>query len=146
MLGDVVNLVEKPGISYIRREGGYRSVYVWGAIDEELIEPSEVVKSIEETLLPQLKEQFPTVLTELGGSIEEQQAQADEQILFFIAGMLIVFILLAIPLKSYFQPLIIMSVIPFSMVGAIWGHFFFDLEISLMSTFGLIAAAGCCDQ
>ena len=142
MLGDVVDLVEKPGISYIRREGGYRSVYVWGAIDEEVVEPDAVVKSIEETLLPQLKEQFPSVMSELGGSIEEQQAQANEQKLFFIAGMFIVYILLAVPLKSYFQPIIIMSVIPFSMVGAIWGHFAFGLDISLMSTFGLIAAAG----
>lgn len=142
MLGDVVDLVEKPGISYIRREGGYRSVYVWGAIDEEVVEPDAVVKSIKETLLPQLKERFPTVKTELGGSIEEQQAQADEQKLFFIAGMFIVFVLLAVPLKSYFQPVIIMSVIPFSMIGAIWGHFAFGLDISLMSTFGLIAAAG----
>ncbi|WP_372766640.1 efflux RND transporter permease subunit [Pseudoalteromonas sp.] len=142
MLGDVVDLVEKPGISYIRREGGYRSVYIWGAIDEEVVEPDAVVKSVKEELLPKLKEQFPTVKSELGGSIEEQQAQANEQKLFFIAGMFIVYILLAVPLKSYFQPLIIMSVIPFSMVGAIWGHFSFGLDISLMSTFGLIAAAG----
>lgn len=142
MLGDVVDLVEKPGISYIRREGGYRSVYIWGAIDEEVVEPDAVVKSVKDELLPQLKEQFPTVKSELGGSIEEQQAQANEQKLFFVAGMFIVYILLAVPLKSYFQPLIIMSVIPFSMVGAIWGHFSFGLDISLMSTFGLIAAGG----
>ena len=142
MLGDVVDLVEKPGISYIRREGGYRSVYIWGAIDEEVVEPDAVVKSVKDELLPQLKEQFPTVKSELGGSIEEQQAQANEQKLFFVAGMFIVYILLAVPLKSYFQPLIIMSVIPFSMVGAVWGHFSFGLDISLMSTFGLIAAAG----
>jgi multidrug efflux pump subunit AcrB len=53
-----------------------------------------------------------------------------------------VFILLAVPLKSYGQPLIIMSVIPFSLTGAIWGHFFLGIDLSMMSTFGLIAAAG----
>jgi multidrug efflux pump subunit AcrB len=53
-----------------------------------------------------------------------------------------VFILLAAPLKSYGQPLIIMSVIPFSLTGAIWGHFFFGIDLSMMSLFGLIAAAG----
>ncbi|MDF4290319.1 efflux RND transporter permease subunit, partial [Vibrio parahaemolyticus] len=66
----------------------------------------------------------------------------NEQILFFIAGMIIVYILLAVPLKSYTQPLIVMSVIPFSLTGAIWGHFWLGLDISMMSTFGLIAAAG----
>ncbi|GAB3021116.1 efflux RND transporter permease subunit [Bowmanella dokdonensis] len=142
MLGDVVTLDEQPGISYIRREGGYRSVYVWGAIDEEKVEPNAVVETIEKTLLPELKNKYPSVMTELGGDIAEQQAQQNEQMLFFIAGMIIVYILLAVPLKSYGQPIIIMSVIPFSLTGAIWGHFFFGLDMSMMSTFGLIAAAG----
>ncbi len=142
MLGDVVHLEESPGISYIRREGGYRSVYVWGNIDEEVVEPNEVVSQIREKLLPQLQEDFPSVMTELGGDIEEQQAQQNEQMLFFLAAMIMVYILLAVPLKSYGQPLIIMSVIPFSLTGAIWGHFLMDLDLSMMSTFGLIAAAG----
>jgi multidrug efflux pump subunit AcrB len=142
MLGDVVALEEKPGISYIRREGGYRSVYVWGNIDEEKVEPNEVVEEIREKLLPQLKTSFPSVMTELGGDIEEQQAQQNEQILFFLAAMIMVYILLAVPLKSYGQPLIIMSVIPFSLTGAIWGHYLLGLDLSMMSTFGLIAAAG----
>lgn len=142
MLGDVVDLTEKPGISYIRREGGFRSVYIWGSIDEELVEPNEVVEKVRETLLPELKEAFPTVKTKLGGDIEEQQAQQNEQILFLIAGLIMIYILLAVPLKSYSQPLIIMSVIPFSLTGAIWGHFFMGLDMSMMSLFGLIAAAG----
>ena len=142
MLGDVVTLSEEPGISYIRREEGYRSVYVWGAIDEEQVEPNEVVASIDQKLLPQLFDEFPDVQTQLGGDIEEQQAQQDEQIMFFVAAMIMVYILLAVPLKSYGQPLIIMSVIPFSLTGAIWAHYLLDLDLSMMSTFGLIAAAG----
>ena len=142
LLGDIALLEEKPGISYIRREGGYRSVYVWGNIDEEAVEPNEVVEQIKEKLLPQLQEEFPSVMTELGGDIEEQQSQQSEQLLFFLAAMIMVYILLAVPLKSYGQPLIIMSVIPFSFTGAIWGHFWLGLDLSMMSTFGLIAAAG----
>lgn len=142
MLGDVVELTETPGISYIRREAGYQSVYVWGSIDERLVEPNEVVESIEENILPKLFKMFPGVKTQLGGDIKEQQAQQNEQVMFFIAAMIMVYILLAVPLKSYGQPLIIMSVIPFSFTGAVWGHFFFGIDLSMMSTFGLIAAAG----
>jgi len=142
MLGDVVELEEKPGISYIRREGGFRSVYIWGAIDEEAIEPGEAVKRIREDLLPSLKEKFPSVQTELGGSIEEDQAQQNELLTFAVASMLMIFILLAVPLKSYSQPLIIMSVIPFGLTGAIWGHFWLGLDMSMMSFFGIIAASG----
>jgi len=142
MLGDVVALSEAPGISYIRREGGFRSVYVWGSIDEEVIEPSEVVDNIKENLLPDMQKAFPSVKTELGGKIEELQSQNLEQIKFFVTGLAFVYLLLAIPLKSYAQPLIIMSVIPFSFTGAIWGHALFGLDLSLFSFFGLIAAAG----
>ncbi len=56
--------------------------------------------------------------------------------------MIMVYILLAVPLKSYGQPLIIMSVIPFSFTGAVFGHFVLGLDLSMMSNFGLIAAAG----
>ncbi|RJE71254.1 acriflavin resistance protein [Pseudoalteromonas sp. MSK9-3] len=142
VLGDVVDLIEKPGISYIRREEGYRTVYVYGNIDEEAIEPTAVTKRIDEVILPELLKSFPTVKTKLSGAVEEQQAQANEQIVFFVIGMLLVYILLAIPLKSYAQPLIVMSVIPFSLVGALWGHLAFGLDLSLMSAYGIIAAAG----
>lgn len=142
MLGDVVEINQKPGVSSIRREGGYRSVYVYGSIDEELVEPNQIVEQINSDVIPSILAAYPGVKSQLGGTIEEQQAQQDEQIIFFIAGMIIVYILLAVPLKSYTQPLIIMSVIPFSLTGAIWGHYWFGLDLSMMSTFGLIAAAG----
>ncbi|EEX92240.1 RND multidrug efflux transporter [Vibrio orientalis CIP 102891 = ATCC 33934] len=142
MLGDVVEINQKPGVSSIRREGGYRSVYVYGSIDEELVEPNQVVEQVNSEIIPDILANYPGVKSELGGTIEEQQAQQNEQIIFFIAGMIIVYILLAVPLKSYAQPLIIMSVIPFSLTGAIWGHYWFGLDLSMMSTFGLIAAAG----
>ena len=142
MLGDVVELDETAGISYIRREGGFRSVYVWGSIDEELVEPNELINNIRDNLLPDMLEKFPSVKTELGGKIEEQQAQTTEQIVFFLTGLAFVYLLLAIPLKSYAQPFIIMSVIPFSFTGAIWGHAMFGLDLSLFSFFGLIAASG----
>ncbi|KOO13122.1 acriflavin resistance protein [Vibrio xuii] len=142
MLGDVVEINQQPGVSSIRREGGYRSVYVYGSIDEELVEPNQIVEQVNNEIIPDILANYPGVKSELGGTIEEQQAQQNEQIIFFIAGMIIVYILLAVPLKSYAQPLIIMSVIPFSLTGAIWGHYWFGLDLSMMSTFGLIAAAG----
>ncbi len=142
MLGDVVNFEQQPGISSLRREAGFRTVYVYGAIDEEQVEPNQVVETIRQSVIPAVLADYPDVSSELSGSIEEQRAQQDEQLLFFMAGMIVVYALLAVPLKSYTQPLIIMSVIPFSLTGAIWGHYWFDIDLSLMSTFGLIAAAG----
>ena len=140
MLGDVVTLTETPGINFIRREQGYRSVYVYGSIDEEVVEPNTVIEQVEEKLLPQLKSNFPGVKSELGGSIEEQQAQESEQYTFFIIAMLMIFILLAILLKRYGQPSILMSDIPFSLTNAIWVHLIFTLFLTLLSVFDLISA------
>ncbi|CAH0532750.1 Multidrug resistance protein MexB [Vibrio stylophorae] len=142
MLGDLVDIDRQPSMNQIRRENGYRTVYVYGAIDESMVEPDKAVAAIEETLLPELTKLFPTIQTELGGAIEEQQKQRAEQGVFFLAGMITIYILLAVPLKSYAQPLIIMSVIPFSATGAILGHWLYGTDLSMMSTFGLIAAAG----
>jgi multidrug efflux pump subunit AcrB len=142
MLGDIVELVERPGVNYIRREGGRLNVYIYGSIDEAVIEPSQLEENVRQTIMPELLAQFPGVKNELGGELADQQEQADEQVLFFVAGMLMIYILLAVPLKSYAQPLIIMSIIPFSLTGAIWGHFIFGMDLSMMSTFGIIAAAG----
>lgn len=79
MLGDVVEINQKPGVSSIRREGGFRSVYVYGSIDEELVEPSEIVERVHEQIIPDILSGYPGVKSQLGGTIEEQQAQQDEQ-------------------------------------------------------------------
>jgi multidrug efflux pump subunit AcrB len=142
LLGDIAYLQQVPGVGSLRREQGLRNIYVWGALDKDTVSPGEIVSWVESSLLPELKVQFPGIRTELGGAIEEQTAQFSEQMLFFIAGLLCIYILLAVPLRSYSQPLIVMLMIPLSFTGALWGHYLFGLDLSTMSVFGLIAAAG----
>ena len=60
----------------------------------------------------------------------------------FVMAIIAVYALLAIPLKSYYQPLIIMTVIPFSFIGAVFGHWWMDTAFSMMSFFGVIALTG----
>jgi multidrug efflux pump subunit AcrB len=142
MLGDVAHIIEAPGLGNIRRENNSRSVYVWGSVNDTLTSANEVKNILNAQYLPAIKEKYPDLEIELSGAIVDQQKQTDEQIRFFVIGMLVVYILLAIPLKSYGQPFIIMSVIPFSAIGALWAHWLFGMHLSVMSTFGLIAASG----
>lgn len=142
MLGDIALLELVPGSSKIRREQGLSNVYVWGSINTSVVSPDHAVSIIESAILPRVKEKFPSVTTELGGNIQEQKSQLNEQLIFLIAGLIGVYILLAVPLKSYLQPLIILLVIPLSYTGAIWGHYLLGIHLSTMSIFGLIAAAG----
>jgi multidrug efflux pump subunit AcrB len=60
----------------------------------------------------------------------------------FFLSMILIYALLAVPLKSYSQPLIIMSVIPFGIIGAMFGHIILGMDMSSLSVFGIIAAAG----
>ena len=142
MLGDVAELYEQPGLGFIRRDEGFRTVRVYASIDEKVVTPGEVVDTVKSDIMPDIMKVYPTVKSELGGQVQEQQEQQLEMLKFAFGGLLAVYFLLAIPLKSYAQPLIIMSVIPFGLTGAVWGHFMLGYDISMMSMFGIIAAAG----
>ncbi|WP_070965681.1 efflux RND transporter permease subunit [Vibrio sonorensis] len=82
------------------------------------------------------------VKTQAGGEYEELLEVQSGFKSALILTVLLIYILLAIPLKSYWQPLIIMAVIPFGFAGAIFGHGFMDLPISILSLFGMMAMAG----
>ena len=76
-----------------------------------------------------------------GASLEEQEFIRNVSIAS-IAALFLIYALIAIPLHSYSQPLIIMSVIPFGLIGAVFGHILMGKAISMFSLFGLIALAG----
>ena len=59
-----------------------------------------------------------------------------------LLAMLAIYTLLAIPLRSYMQPLIIMLAIPFGLVGAVWGHAILGTDLAIMSVIGIAALGG----
>ncbi|WP_260115583.1 efflux RND transporter permease subunit [Vibrio sp. SS-MA-C1-2] len=126
----------------INRADGRRSLTVTASVNTNIIEPTKVVKEINKEFMPQLHIDFPDVSADLGGSsLEEQEALVKmAQGLVFV--LFAIFVLMAVPLKSYTQPLIIMSVIPFGMIGALVGHLLLGLSMSMLSLFGIIALAG----
>ena len=89
-----------------------------------------------------LLKQHPKISFKLGGSSEEQNSLALRFLWFFCVALFLIYTLLAIPLRSYLQPLMVMAVIPFGFIGAIIGHIIFDTAITVMSLFGLVALAG----
>ena len=60
----------------------------------------------------------------------------------FLIALIVIYILLAIPFKSYVQPIIVMTAIPFGLVGAVWGHLIMGLDLTILSLFGLVALSG----
>ena len=130
------------GVNRIRRENGQRTISVWATVDSAQVETFKVASDIRDNFMPQLLKLYPSVKTELAGRIQEEMDGVAEQLRNFALSLLLIFALLAIPLHSYSQPIIIMSAIPFGVVGSVLGHLMFGLDLSLMSIFGIIAAAG----
>jgi multidrug efflux pump subunit AcrB len=132
------------GESYasITRVDGRRAITINANVNKNTVEPSKVVAEIQQDFLPELTAQFPKVVSALdGGSLDEQNAMLGLAQGFFFA-MFTIYALMAIPLKSYTQPLIIMSVIPFGMIGALFGHYILGLSMSVLSLCGIVALAG----
>jgi len=141
-LSELATITLTDGVNRIRRENGQRTINVWATVDSAQVETFKVARDVRDTFMPQLLKLYPSVKTELAGRIQEEMDGVNEQLRNFILSLLIIFALLAIPLRSYSQPIIIMSAIPFGVVGSVLGHLLFGLDISLMSIFGIIAAAG----
>uniref|UniRef100_A0A486XVS5 Acriflavin resistance protein n=1 Tax=Rheinheimera sp. BAL341 TaxID=1708203 RepID=A0A486XVS5_9GAMM len=141
-LGDVAVINEDVAMRSIRREDGFRSIVVLADVDTAITTAAKVTEHISDNILPDILSKHGGVKTSLAGSFEEGTAQQNQMIQFSIVALLLVFTLLAIPLKSYVQPFLVLSVVPFGIIGVVWGHFMFGYNFSLFSLFGLIAAIG----
>ena len=138
----VANIELGEGYSTIVRVDGKRSVTIKANANKDRIEPGEVMEEIQQDFLPQLLERYPDISTELDGEAKNESEAKYGLLKGTFFALFAIYALMAIPLKSYTQPLIIMSVIPFGVIGAIFGHFILDLSLSLLSMFGIVALIG----
>jgi multidrug efflux pump subunit AcrB len=93
-------------------------------------------------VIPAFKKRYPDIDIQLGGEQEERAEALGGLAIGSLLSLILIYSLLAIPLKSYVQPLVIMSVIPFGAVGAIAGHFALDQQLVFFSALGLTALSG----
>lgn len=128
--------------SSISRQNRKRSLTVSADIDPELVEPGEIIEEIADEYVPGLLSRYPGVDYSLEGASLEETELVRNLSIASVAALFLIYALIAIPLHSYSQPLIIMSVIPFGLIGAVIGHIMMGKAISMFSLFGLIALAG----
>ncbi len=141
-LADVVSVESRIGFSTVQRQNGIALVSVTGDLDDEDAErASEIQSIINETILPEIETRFG-VETQLGGqSAQERQFQADAQtgLILVLAG---IFLALSWIFGSWTRPLVVMAIIPFGLVGTIYGHYVWNIPMSLFSVVGLIGMVG----
>lgn len=138
----VANVISEYQQNDITRISGLPAVYVSARVDKDVISSNELVVELQKSLIPSLENRYPDLAIHFAGEAEEQAETTNSMSRLFIMAMAAIYILLAIPLRSYVQPVIIMMAIPFGLVGAILGHWLNDMTLSILSFNGIVALSG----
>ena len=140
-LTSVATLTPDKGPSSITRIDLYRTMSITADVDKDTTNMTVINEQIVE-YLDEFLVQYPSITALLSGEAEEQAKALGSATTSFVTLLFVIYALLALPLKSYTLPLIVMSVIPFSLIGAVLGHWLMDEPLSLLSILGLLALVG----
>jgi len=139
---EVAEVSLEEGYASIERAQRRRVVKVTADVDEKVANAAELRNNLEKKVMPELVERYPSLRYDMEGEGREQaESMADVQ-----QGMLLalfgIYVLLAIPFRSFTQPLVVMAAIPFGIVGAVVGHLLMGHNLSLLSLFGIVGLSG----
>lgn len=141
LLSDVVEIIEGTVPAMIRREDGQRTLAVSANVNPKS-EASLILTSVQEHILPELLNKYHGLTWSRGGMQKDISESMEGLIIGIILVLLSIYVLLAIPFKSYTQPIIIMVAIPFGIVGAVIGHLIMGYSLSMISFMGILALSG----
>ncbi len=126
----------------IKREDGSRVITVAADVEESKTNANKVMAGLKREVLPGLLERYPGLKWGLGGQQKNQAESLGALKTGFLLALVVMFALMAIPFRSYVQPVIIMMAIPFGFVGALGGHVLMGYNLSMLSMMGFVALSG----
>ncbi len=135
-----INIVR--GYSEINRVNQRRSITITADVDEAQANAAETVADLKANFMPGLLARYPNVTVRWEGQAEQTSESINSLFLGLAIALLATYVLLTMQFTSYMQPAIIMAVIPFGVIGAIWGHAIMGLPLTLFSVLGLVALTG----
>jgi multidrug efflux pump subunit AcrB len=130
------------GYATIKRADRRRVINVTADVDDSIANENEVLADLRDNFLPTLLADYPGLGYDLEGVQRDQKKTFQALKRNAVIALVLIYALLAVPLRSYGLPLIIMAVIPFGLVGAIAGHLIMGMNLSMMSIFGVVALSG----
>jgi len=139
---EVANVRTGRGYATINRADRRRIVNVKADVDQNVANANEINSDLKTKILPQLQAQYPGLIYRFEGEQREQREIAISLGSSTLLALLAIFGLLAVQFRSYSQPTIIMSAIPFGLVGALVGHIVMGFNLSILSIFGIVALTG----
>lgn len=141
-LTQAAEVIEGYGFSEINRTDRKRVINISASVNAEKANAQEIIGELKRGLLPQLTRDYPGLSWDMEGEEKERKDSLGSMLEGFQLALVAIFILLAIPFRSYSQPLLIMAAIPFGIVGAVVGHIIMGFNLSILSMFGLVALSG----
>lgn len=130
------------GYSEINRIDQKRSITVSSDIDESLGNAKEIVADLRTSFMPELLQKYPAVRVRWEGQQEQDEESVQSLRIGLFIALMAMYVLLTMEFTSYGQPLVVMAIIPFGIVGAVIGHWLMGLPLTLFSTLGLVALTG----
>ncbi len=130
------------GYANINRADRRRIVNVKADVDQDVANANDINTDLKTKILPELRTQYPGLIFKFEGEQREQRDIAVSLGSSMLLALLAIFGLLAVQFRSYSQPTIIMSAIPFGLVGALAGHIIMGIDLSILSIFGIVALTG----
>ncbi|MFP4043852.1 MAG: efflux RND transporter permease subunit [Rhodosalinus sp.] len=141
-LADIVSVERQIGFSTVRRENGLRVVSVTGDIDmDDAARAAEITTALEEEILPAIAAERQ-VDWRLAGLSEQEDAFLSDALTGLLLCLVGIYLALAWIFGSWTRPLVVMAVIPFGLVGAVWGHHLWEVPLSMFSVVGLLGMTG----
>ncbi|MCK5843252.1 MAG: efflux RND transporter permease subunit, partial [Victivallales bacterium] len=137
----IVKMKLEQGESIIRRKNRMRKVYVASDIDNRKGNANDIIKDLEKNIIPKLEKRYGVVCS-VTGQQEQTRDSLDALFLLFPIALFGIYFVIASMFKSYIQPMVIMTTIPFGMMGAVIGHLIFGMNLAIFSLFGMVALAG----
>ena len=143
-LDELAEIEIKRGYSEINRLSQKRSITVVADIDvaKSSLTSGQITGDMEKRLMPDLLAEYPLVSVRWEGEQEQTQESLRSLGVGFVVALFAMFVLLTMEFKSYFQPLLIIAIIPFGCAGAVFGHALLGMPLTIFSMFGLVALAG----
>jgi multidrug efflux pump subunit AcrB len=119
-----------------------RAVNVTADVDPAVGNAGDIIADLEANVLPRILADYPEISYTLEGEQREQSETMSGLMRSFLLALVMIYALMAMVFGSYSQPLIVMSVIPYGFVGAVWGHLLMGYDLTILSMFGLVALTG----
>ncbi len=141
-LGEVAEITEARSYATIHRSQQQRSISVLGDVDHEVASTDGILGKVRTEFVPQMAKEHPGIRIEFLGSAEEQAKSFSSLKMAMPVALLMIYTLLTGLFRSYMQPVVVMSAIPFGFLGAVVGHWVTGNPMTIMSMIGMVALTG----